>query len=206
MHEAAVFYAARFGDVETIEQLLKQGATVNATKNKDGDTPLIVAAKQNHTHLVGFMLCQDPPICNVNECNINNGRTSLMATNGINTMLMLLNPRFSIDVNIKDSCGKTALMIAARDQAALQVQVLLRYHKKMMSVINSQDDNGFTAVTHAVSRGHVDILRLLKTYKADFTVRTKIGDTLLMVAAEYDEVKSMKFLVNEISFICDINE
>ena len=63
-------------------------------------------------------------------------------------------------------------MIAARDQAALQVQIFLRYHKKIMLDTNSQDDNGFTAMTHgyAVSRGHVDILRFLEAYTADFRV------------------------------------
>ena len=129
------------------------------------------------------------------NCQISNN------TNGKNCELQIIwMGRVIVSTVVIHSIG--GVMIAA-----IQIQLLSRYHKKTMLDINSLDGNGFT-VTHvyAVCRVHVDILRLLKTYTANFRVITKIGDTLLMIAAEYDEVESMKFLVNEVPSVCDINE
>ena len=47
--------SSKFGNKETVEKLLKEGADVNA-KNSDGYTALILASRNGHTEIVELLL------------------------------------------------------------------------------------------------------------------------------------------------------
>src|SRR5689334_15647523 len=48
--------ATQSGDVDTVGELLRCGASINHLHNRDGFTPLMRAANQGHTELVRFLL------------------------------------------------------------------------------------------------------------------------------------------------------
>ena len=132
------------GDVTAVKALLAQGSDVNAKDNNDV-TALMHAVQKGNIKIVEILLAK------------------------------------GADVNAKDNDGGTALMVAAgkvrpevvQEHKAksryLVIEVLGKAYPEIIKVLlakgadfNAKDNNGRTAMTHALLGGHDNIVGLLK--------------------------------------------
>ena len=117
-----LYKAAENGDIETVEQLISEGVSVNA-KNKSGSYALNAAAYKNDHKLIELLLkhgadvdsrnrgLDTPLICTTKYSNGNE-----------NTIMMLLEA--GSDVNAVDEDGNTALHYAKKKNQKAAVEIL----------------------------------------------------------------------------------
>jgi ankyrin repeat protein len=87
-----------------------------------------------------------------------------------------------VDVNVRDSDGKTLLMLAANNGRS---EVAARLLQVPDIDVNARTNiNGMTALLFAVMRGHHEVMeRLLQATNIDANVQNNLGRTALMMAA-----------------------
>ncbi|MCL4361631.1 ankyrin repeat domain-containing protein [Candidatus Dependentiae bacterium] len=162
--------------LKTIKFLASKGANVNA-KNKNGQTPLMVAAFSNDADLVQLLLEFG---ANVNEKN-KYGDTALMfaieeGSSDIVTKLIDI----GADVNIKNKSWTTPLGLAAKKDRADVVKMLLDKGAN----VNVQSKSWYTPLMWASKNGNIDIVRLLVGKNANLNLMNKYGKTAHILAQE----------------------
>ena len=216
--DTAVLFAARKNDVESLKVLLKQGANFNVTDWR-GHTPLLVAASYSHYNVINFLLSQNPPIKYLGDTG---DRPLMLLTSGVDVlkvMKLLLNKYYMyIDVNGQNKVGITPLMeyIKRRgrgypDELILEmIQLLLKPSDNSKIDLEIRCNKGYTAVMYAVQIGHIEILKMLHNYGADFNKKRIINDsnkwnTLLSMACDDKQVNKVcnklsvvKYLIEEV--------
>ena len=150
--------SSKFGNKETVEKLLKEGADVNA-KNSEGYTALELASRNGHTEIVSMLLEKGADV----NAKTNEGITALIRASEkghTETVARLLEK--GADVNAKDSDGWTALMWASRNGHTETVTILLEEGAD----VNAKDNYflGSTALDIAIKKEHPEIVKLLKQY------------------------------------------
>lgn len=157
-------YAALYGSVESVEILLKAGASANA-KNNDGITPLIYAGTS--AAKTQLMLAHEADV----NAAAAKGRTALhvavAATEGLAVARLLL--ARNADVNAVDFRGDTPLTLANPRHVEL-IRLLLSKGAKA-KVANKVS---FTPLMHASSLAMVETVRLLLAAGADPRVTTML--------------------------------
>ena len=174
----ALNIAAGEGFVSTVELLLSEGANVS-TKDNEGFTPLLIAAKNGHAKVCELLLGTDK--ADVKETGPH-GYTPLLAaaSNGHTEVCELLIEKGK--TNIEETWlgrGCTAL-----------IQAALRGHAKTVALLLSKGarpdarDQGFTPLLIAAQRGHTDVCELLlQRGRANIEDTTPDGSTALNMAA-----------------------
>lgn len=178
-------------DQDSIGNLLKQGANVNA-RNQDGEAALSLAAQRCRPRILEMLLKAGADV------NVKNkeGETPLMRAvggNRPNNVQMLL--AAGAEVNSKDERGETALLRAAAGHDAVMVQRLLAAGAD----VNAADDRGKTVLIWAVDSdsANPEVVRMLLAAHANVNARTKNGQTALSTAmrrASMDSALSERFL------------
>ena len=98
--------------------------------------------------------------------------------NGKDAIVKLLLAQAEIDVNIKDSHGKTALIYACIYDEVEVVSTLLKSDE--IIVLNSQDDHGWTALMYCCAyKCNIASIKMLIEYGADIDIADKCGYTAL---------------------------
>ncbi|UCF80045.1 MAG: ankyrin repeat domain-containing protein [Acidobacteriota bacterium] len=113
--------AAQAGNTAEVEQLLEQGADVNA-KDEYGGTALMWAARKGHTEMVNALIDAGADV----NAKMKGGWTALMfaAGEGYTGIVEILIGK-GADVNVKGTfTGLTALMIAAKEDHTGIVEIL----------------------------------------------------------------------------------
>ena len=238
--------ACRTGDEQTVSDLLKAGSTCGGTSQHDttplivacgnnargivellvrykasvnstdafGRTALLVACRAGHTRLAKALLQANAEISVADA----DGFTPLHAActsaqNRGKTARMLL--RRSADINaVTVADGLTPLMTACRAGREHAVQALLSARASVNTV---GFDRHTTAMLDALALQHYGIVRHLAASKADLSVRSVSGRTLVEVAAvrrnsqnphDVDAISIEKFLVvasdfNAVHWACE---
>ncbi|NXT43810.1 RN5A ribonuclease, partial [Pelecanoides urinatrix] len=182
----AFMEAAWYGKKEALKFLYSKGADVDlrrvpseekAKLHKGGATALMDACRKGHFSVVETLVQEIG--ADVNICD-NKGRNALIHAlkkgcakeryeSAVSIALFLLD--HGIDVNSKDECGKTALILAVEMQSPDLVKALL---EKGEIDIDDADEKGNTALMVAVEENYYNIAKLL----CEKGARTDVGNLI----------------------------
>ena len=100
----------------------------------------------------------------------------------------------NININEKDKDGFTALMVAVKIKAPIEIiETLLSEGAD----INAEDDWAYTALDHAVENNYVEAAKLFIEKGADVNRKAGYNRTALMIAAESNSADSIKLLLDK---------
>lgn len=142
----ALTYAAMGGHAAVLEFLLQNGADVQI-KNKRGHDCLELAEARGHEQTVSILRCAKLLLL-IRDGEVARIKQSLEA---------------GLDLNIQIMGGWTPLMVAALENQEEIVELLLEYGAHP----GSQNSRGLTAATIASRKGHLKIVELLNSRRAD---------------------------------------
>ncbi|XP_023345062.1 inversin [Eurytemora carolleeae] len=152
----ALLVAAFNGRIDKVIHLLSKPGTNPNVSYSNGNTPLIMAVQENHTHIVKLLL--ERPDIKVNQRG-QDGHTALIrACYERSDIVDMLLRRPSIDVNLATYYGTTALTYAIRNGNIGAVLALINHPG---IDINHQSKHGENALFEAVSYKRKDIVELL---------------------------------------------
>ncbi|KAL2092228.1 hypothetical protein ACEWY4_012026 [Coilia grayii] len=175
---AQLFTSAKQGDLQSVMQMLVEGADPNLTlEGTKRQTPLHAAAAGGHNEIC-HMLVQAG--ANLGMCD-EGQRTPLMyacENNHLETVKYLL--KAGAASNQKDVSGSTCLHLAAKMGHYSIMQHLLTVPTVD---VNCQDDGGWTPITWAIEYKHKDQVHLLLSKGAGVNVRDKEENICLHWAA-----------------------
>ncbi|KAF1462131.1 2-5A-dependent ribonuclease, partial [Spheniscus demersus] len=185
----AFMEAACYGNEEALKFLYSKGANVNlrravseenAKLHKGGATALMDASAKHHFSVVKTLVQEmgaDVNICDNKDRNalihaLKEGCAKEIHESAVSIGHFLLN--CGIDVNSKDECGKTALILAVEMQSPDLVKALL---EKGEIDIDDADEEGNTALKVAVEKNDYNIAKLL----CEKGARTDVGNLIAVV-------------------------
>lgn len=145
--ERALMESAFKGELESVQQLVLAGISVNVSDDQE-HMPLMWAAYNGHTQVVAFILEQGAEV----NARDQSGRTALMyASSGPFKETVELLLQNGAETNFQDTVeGFTALMTAAAEGQLEIVGLLLAYGANP----EHKDKDGDTAESFARAKGH----------------------------------------------------
>lgn len=174
--------AARKGNNNLLERLLELSIPINS-RNREGDTALIVAASKGWIETISFLIEKGADIHAINK----EGWTPLLAAASAGHTEAV---RYLIEkgASIKCSCtfGNTPLLFAAHKGHRALIELLLAKG----AYIEETNKQKYTALLAAAEGGHNDCVALLLDRDAYIEARNYQKETPLLVAANggYEEI------------------
>jgi hypothetical protein len=178
-----ILFAASQSDTTRVVDLLRRGMDVNTT-DPQGNTLLMIAARERNLELVRFLLDNR---ANAHKRN-RYGDSALMlaALQGHEDVVKLLLER-KVEPN---QPGWNALHYAAFENRTGIATLLLAAGAN----VNALAPNGSTALMLAAKRGHLETVRLLAGTKADLNQIDSVEGTALDMAIKAKHVEVADFL------------
>lgn len=194
----ALISAVEKGQLEKVKTLLTSGVNLEG-KDRYGQTSLMIAVHKRNLPMIKMLLSAG---ANVNARSSNSSpRTPLMYAlnktedeisnpkdfsppwdrNRRAILMVLLHAKSN--VNVKDTKGRTPLMVAAAHGYVKAIKTLLAAGARL----NAKDNDGNTALLICIKAGYPDSARALISYGINVNARNKDGETALMRAA-YSEL------------------
>ena len=175
--EPRLFEAAAAGRSERDLQLLLDAKADIRDVDKEGSSPLFVAARNGHINIIETLFKAK---ADVNVLN-HKGQTPawIAARNGQRPCLDLL-IKLHADVNIVDRDGASPAMVAAQRGRHQILELLLQEGANS----NAREELGCTAAFLAAHSGHARCIDVLEKAGADLTLANDTGHTPLMMAAQ----------------------
>ncbi|KAL9951418.1 hypothetical protein ACROYT_G044077 [Oculina patagonica] len=191
--ETAFHMACEQGAMPIVQYLVSKDPAVCRITLVDcrGRTPLHMAARRNHPHLVDFLLEKEAFV----DPKSDERRTPLFmaAENGADDVVKLLMER-GADVTIRDTELRSVLHAAVGHPRAMEA---LLQSPAVMSLITEKDVNGFSAVHYAAKKGDLKNLELfVAKNKTAATVTSDSLDTPIHVAARYGWTDAIEKLMD----------
>ena len=178
-----------YGDIfHCIRLLLDSGASAEA-QNKDGSTPLHVAASKMSQEIVQLLIENSTNI----DLRNNQGQTVLNRASQrghLGIIELILNHK--ADVDALDNDGSTPLHLAISDASLEAVHLLLKHGAS----VALRNDKGQTALHEASQRGQLDILQLILNHNAEVDALDNDGSTPLHLAISEANVEVVQLLLN----------
>ncbi|XP_067665613.1 serine/threonine-protein phosphatase 6 regulatory ankyrin repeat subunit B-like [Haliotis asinina] len=169
--------AAENGSSDILVYLLQEGADVD-TRDKDLQNIFHLVCKTGMEKSLKILLRRKPGDSVINSVDAN-GRTPVMvaaqaASEGCFELLRKIS-----NLNMTDRYCNGIIHLACQGGNTVIVQHLLS-----PSNINSRGENGWTAVMKAAVHGHLSVFDLLVSKKADLTLVSTSGNSLLHLACQ----------------------
>ena len=151
-------------------------------RDADGWTALHWAARRGSSEAVALLLAHgaDPRLTTWND-----GRSALHlagASNSALCMQQILQWRRGnaiVDLELRDGYGCTPLHVATESNSAATTAFLIN----SSADLNARENFGFTPLLYAVGENKVEAATLLLRHGADYKIATKLGGTVLHIAA-----------------------
>ena len=178
-----LLYATEVGWLDRVKQIMECNMTDVNTKDDESRSPLYLAASNNHSNLVNFLLQQES--IDINQANKEDGGTALLvaAQYGYSDIVRLLtnNDRTDINKELPDT-GLTPLIIASMNGHKSVVEILLAHPAILVN--KGLHTSGVTALVAAVKNEHYPVVELLlKFQQIDVNQGQKNGKSPLIVAS-----------------------
>lgn len=180
--------ASLWGRHDCVSLLLESGALTNI-HDINGNTPLIMAVRQEHVGIVKTLIDAKS---NVNKATHLAHATPLhfAASNGSVGCARLL-VEADADVESQTSSGRTPLMLACRSGHEGAVKLLLRAGAK----VDKTDNDRAVALHFAAEENNIECLRHLLNAGADAGLLTKYGDSAVGLAARRGNIEVLEILL-----------
>uniref|UniRef100_A0A0A9W2B0 Neurogenic locus Notch protein n=1 Tax=Lygus hesperus TaxID=30085 RepID=A0A0A9W2B0_LYGHE len=181
------------GTAAVIADLVAQGADLNATMDKTGETALHLAARYARADASKRLLDAGA------EANSqdNTGRTPLHAAVAADAMgafqILLRNRATNLNARMHD--GTTPLILAARLAIEGMVEDLINADAD----INAADNSGKTALHWAAAVNNVDAVNILLSHGANRDAQDDKDETPLFLAAKEGSFEACKVLLDNFS-------
>lgn len=156
--ETALECAARNGNREILQLLIRSGADVNLVDNV-GQTALMQIGEQATSDIVWDLINAGAKV-NLADHDGDTALTEAASSNDSDVVKTLLDA--GAQVNQQNNDGQTALMKAAENGNVNNVRLLIRAGADF----NLRDKDGMTAMTYARARNNATVIRLLHSYGA----------------------------------------
>jgi len=187
-------WAAAQGDLELVKSLVEEGKTPVDIRDRDGRTPLLVAAAGGKTAVIGYLVSQGADLGALDKA----GRTALHAAarEGWGNVIAFfggkgIREKISPLLSQKDKSGKIPVALAVsenRKDAALQLIAL-------GSPLDVKDDEGMTILHWASGNGYEEIVRLLVSRGAHLDEKDAKGRVPMHLAAAAGHKKIVEILI-----------
>nr|XP_058942638.1 putative ankyrin repeat protein RF_0381 [Pocillopora verrucosa] len=180
--------AAMGGNEAIIETLLSSGLDINSRSN-DGTTPLMMAAATGQEKTVDLLLSKgaDPHLKNFMGRNLLHA-----AAEGGNSSIVMRALSCDIDINSKDDCSATPLIIAVKQNHIEIVKYLLQ---KGADISLTTEDKKRNALHIASQEGSVAVIEMLLSYDLRPDSRDGKGNTPLARAAACGHIEAVNCLL-----------
>lgn len=176
--------------VQRISELLAQGAELNATTDKSGETSLHLSARYARADAAKRLLDAGADV----NCPDNTGRTPLhtaVAADARGVFQILLRNR-ATNLNSRMKDGTTPLILAARLAIEGMVEDLITADAD----INAADDYGKTALHWAAAVNNVEAVNTLLMHHANRDAQDDKDETPLFLAAREGSLEACKALLD----------
>ncbi|KAH9498505.1 Transient receptor putative cation channel sub A member 1 [Bulinus truncatus] len=184
--------AAFYGNVETVDLLLRKGADYTAVDKYD-KTAIFLAAEKNHLNVLTKLLA-DPRVkrlVNDSDC-YDNDPIHIAAQKGYLEVVQLLLKNGAY-LDTKNEEELTPLHCAAKYGRTNIVRELIKHDK---TIVNHEDENSNTALHVAARYGHHKVAKVLLGLGADVSSRNYNRWTPLDLAASKGWTKTCLVLLN----------
>ena len=186
----ALLHAAAFGDLASLNKLLKQGASPNArAKDRTGRTALILAAISGHVDIVEALLNNGAGVDDRDKTGhtaLNwaamRGRTQVVTT--------LLNK--GADINTQDNGGVSPLLYAVGTHNIAMLRLLVANDADLE--VESRE-NKMTPLLLAIETNDIESLSILLDRGAKVNGKNSDNFSPLMAAAEKGQAETVRLLL-----------
>ncbi|KAH9100345.1 hypothetical protein LEN26_015940 [Aphanomyces euteiches] len=155
----ACHIAAMRGHLDLFDSLLSTGAN-NDIRTKEGNTPVLVAAKHNQQHIVMRLVLQKPPASSLETLH-QESIVIVAAKYGafriVSWLLLTLNLPSSTVIGLVCKEGKTITHYAALHNELST----LTTHSYLLQTINAKDSYGCTPLHYALMHGQLEVIQYL---------------------------------------------
>ncbi|XP_058234421.1 transient receptor potential cation channel, subfamily N, member 1 isoform X2 [Hemibagrus wyckioides] len=191
--DMALHICCRRRDIEMAKLLVEFNANLDC-QNDEGQTPLHIAAQEGDRAMVKFFYYK---LANPNITDkMDRYPLHVAGEQGHTNVIEILSESFKSDVLERTKDMETPLHIAARVERGEMVAEMLL---KSGAEVNTEQENGETAMHIAARHGNLQIMRLLVEEGAHLTWRSKAGETPLHVAVRHCHAHMVEEILNSLT-------
>lgn len=188
---------------QMISTLIEHGASIEKV-TREGSSIYHLVAKNSNECVFDYIFEQYP----INKTDIKdyNGKTIVHYAIEFNDNVKIIKKLRKKKFNFSEiaNLGQTVLHLAASNQNSTILDYVLKHH--IYTDINEVDNDGFTALHYAAyNNSNTKIINLLLRCGANYKLRTNMGESVLMLAAQNNTDEIVKFILQR-KLYEDINE
>ena len=181
--------AAASGSISRCRQLLEAGNDVK--ENENGRTPLLFAAVFGHTNVCELLLEEGKANIEETEPKGNTALKQAASEGHASTVALLLSKGARVDTRNED--GFTPLLSAVKNGHKEVFQILIE--GGACDLEERIHPTEYTALHEAAIRGHIALVELLISHKADLNSRSRTEATPLLLASQEGHLASVVTLL-----------
>ncbi|HLW72430.1 MAG TPA: ankyrin repeat domain-containing protein [Candidatus Babeliales bacterium] len=190
MRENALHKIARNGYQKGAQIILQDDKAALHDKNKDGNTPIMIAVQNGHFLLAQMFLDAGSPHDTIN----NNGATIIHETvkkNNKPFLFELLKNTPHQFINHKNNEGETPIFFAAQNNDPDTINMLI-HHKAEYRTITTK--HGLTPIHYAIIADAFEAIKELEKEGASLSIDAPEGNTSAHIAAGHGSIKTLRYL------------